>query len=84
MARICDAQNGGAPDLSGWSKRPSWNGIVYFEGNLALEEEKEPHPFSKLGLLVTGHVDLYDGATRDAVHKSYPSATTVWFWKLGA
>lgn len=46
MARICNAQNGGRPDASGWSSRPSWKGIVYFEGNLGR---------------ATGHVDLWDG-----------------------
>ena len=32
MARICKKQNGGAIDASGWSQRPSWKGLVYFEG----------------------------------------------------
>jgi len=32
MARICRKQNSGAIDASSWSNRPSWKGIVYFEG----------------------------------------------------
>jgi hypothetical protein len=32
MARICDKQNGGKPDVQDWKNRPSWKGIVYFEG----------------------------------------------------
>jgi hypothetical protein len=32
MARICNAQNGGTWDVSGWNNRPAWKGIVYFEG----------------------------------------------------
>jgi hypothetical protein len=46
MARICNAQNGGRPDVSGWANRPNWKGIVYFEGNLGQ---------------ATGHIDLWDG-----------------------
>jgi hypothetical protein len=57
-------------DHSGWSDRLSWNGIVHFEGGPDLDG-------------ATGHIDLYDGATKDAVYTSYPTATTVWFWKLG-
>jgi len=29
----------------------------------------------------TGHIDFWNGT--DAVHASYPSATTIWFWQLG-
>jgi hypothetical protein len=71
MARICKVQNGGAIDESGWDKRPSWNGIVYFEGGPSLSN-------------ATGHIDLYDGKTKTAVHTSYPDANVVWFWKMGA
>ena len=46
MARICNAQNGGRPDVSGWANRLNWKGIVYFEGNLGQ---------------ATGHIDLWDG-----------------------
>jgi len=71
MSRICKVQNGGAIDESGWDRRPSWNGIVYFEGGPRLSN-------------ATGHIDLYDGKTRSAVHASYPDANVVWFWKMGA
>jgi hypothetical protein len=68
MARICRAQNEGAIDSQGWASRPSWNGIVYFEGGF---------------VGATGHIDLYDGSTRQGLHANYPDATVVWFWKLG-
>jgi hypothetical protein len=71
MARICKMQNGGGIDESGWDKRPSWNGIVYFEGGPDLSN-------------ATGHIDLYDGKTKKALHESYPTANVVWFWKMGA
>lgn len=32
MARICKKQNDDKIDVSGWANRPSWKGIVYFEG----------------------------------------------------
>ncbi|KAA0134439.1 hypothetical protein V6x_51630 [Gimesia chilikensis] len=64
MARICRVQNGGKIDVSGWDNRPSWKGIVYFEGNE-----------------VTQHIDFWDG--RQALHKSYPNASVVWFWRMG-
>jgi hypothetical protein len=70
MARTCRAQNGGAIDQSGWANRPAWNGIAYFEGGPSLGG-------------ATGHIDLYDGTTRDCLHKSYSDAAVVWFWKLG-
>jgi hypothetical protein len=69
MARIVRAKNGGAIDVSGWANRPSWQGIVYFEGGPDLQN-------------ATGHIDLWDG-TR-GVHAQYPTATTIWFWRLAA
>jgi len=71
MARVVRAQNGGAIDASGWQNRPTWNGIVFFEGGPDLTN-------------VTGHIDLYKGATQSAIHAEYPNASTVWFWKLGS
>jgi len=71
MARICDVQNGGKPDVSGWANRPDWKGIVYFEGNLLLETGE---------LAATGHIDLWDG--KQGVHQTYPTADTIWFWRL--
>lgn len=46
LARICRAQNNGEIDASTWAARPSWKGIVFFEGNLGP---------------VTGHIDLWNG-----------------------
>ncbi len=71
MARIVKNQNSGKIDHSGWDDRPAWNGIVFFAGGPSLGG-------------ATGHIDLYDGAAKDALHASYPDATTVWFWQLGA
>jgi hypothetical protein len=68
MSRICRQQNGGVIDVSGWASRPSWKGIVYFEGGPDLGG-------------ATGHIDFWDGAS--AVHTQYPTAATVWFWRLG-
>ena len=73
MARICNVQNGGSFDQQGWANRPTWKGIVYFEGNLIFA--LAPH------VLVTAHIDLWDGTK--AVHTQYPDATVVWFWKMG-
>lgn len=67
MARVVKAKNGGRIDVSGWTNRPAWRGIVYFEGGPDLSG-------------ATGHIDLWSGS--DAVHKAYPSATTIWFWQL--
>lgn len=67
MARVVNAKNGGRPDVSGWSNRPAWKGIAYFEGNLGP---------------ATGHIDLWDGT--QGVHAQYPSASTIWFWEMGA
>ncbi len=67
MARIVKSKNGGRIDRSGWANRPAWKGIVFFEGGPDLTG-------------ATGHIDLWDGS--DAVHKSYPTASVVWFWQL--
>jgi hypothetical protein len=71
MARIVRAQNGGSIDHSGWADRPSWNGVVFFSGGPSLSG-------------ATGHIDLYDGSSKSALHAQYADATTVWFWQLGA
>jgi hypothetical protein len=73
MARICNVQNGGNPDISGWTKRPAWKGIVFFEGNLLMDFASH--------IYATGHIDLWDGDK--AVHSQYPEANLVWFWKMG-
>lgn len=73
MARVCNEQNGGNPDVRGWENRPNWKGFVYFGGALRLEFAAH--------VLATGHIDLWDG--RKAVHTQYPGADTVWFWRLG-
>jgi Type VI secretion system (T6SS), amidase effector protein 4 len=65
MARVVRAALGG-PHASGWSRRPTWKGIVYFEDGPQLAD-------------VTGHIDLWDGTK--AVHASYSSASVVWFFK---
>jgi hypothetical protein len=31
---------------------------------------------------VTGHIDLWNGT--EGVHGNYPTASTIWFWRLGA
>lgn len=67
LARIVRAKNGGAIDASEWRNRPAWKGIVYFEGG---------PDFSR----ASGHIDLWNGT--GAVHKAYPSASVVWFWRL--
>ncbi len=88
MARVTRAQNGGAIDASTWANRPSWKGIVFFEGGLGLTETYEkaardvraPSDFAKV-FAVTGHIDLWDGTK--GVHATYSDATTIWFWRLG-
>jgi len=70
LARVCIAQNQGITDLRGWANRPSWNAIVFFEGGPRLSG-------------ATGHIDLYDGSTRNALHATYQDAAAVSFWKLG-
>jgi hypothetical protein len=85
LARICNAQNGGAPDASGWANRPKWKGIVFFGPPLGLFGAEDSgfrtEPEKNIELAATGHIDLWDG--QHAVHASYPGAATVWFWKLG-
>lgn len=88
MARVVRAQNGTEIDASSWANRPSWKGIVYFEGGLALRSiydetartELAPSDFSGV-FRATGHIDLWNG--RKGVHAQYPDATTIWFFKLG-
>ncbi|TAI67131.1 hypothetical protein [Bradyrhizobium sp. Leo170] len=88
MARVTRAQNGGKIDASTWANRPSWKGIVFFEGGLALTSiyekaaraEGAPSDFAKV-FTVTGHIDLWDGTK--GVHATYADATTIWFWQLG-
>lgn len=88
MARVVRAQNGSKIDASSWANRPSWKGIVYFEGGLALRSiyeetartELAPNDFSTV-FRATGHIDLWDGTK--GVHAQYPDATTIWFFKLG-
>ena len=70
LARICRKQNGGTIDTSTWAKRPSWKGIVFFEGGPSLS-----------GPGITGHIDLWDGSK--GVHATYSDADVVWFFKLG-
>ena len=91
-ARVVRAQNGGSVDVSGWKNRPTWKGIVYFEGGLSLNEIYEqltantgkkssiPVDFDTV-FTATGHIDLWNGTK--AVHAEYPDATTIWFWRLG-
>jgi hypothetical protein len=88
MARVTRAQNNGQIDASTWASRPSWKGIVYFEGGLALNSlyvdaartELAPSDFANV-FTATGHIDLWDGTK--GVHAQYPDATTIWFWRLG-
>lgn len=88
MARVTRAQNGGTIDASTWVNRPSWKGIVYFEGGLTLRslydetarKELAPKDFSAV-FRATGHIDLWDGTK--GVHAQYPDSTTIWFFKLG-
>ncbi len=71
MARLARAQNNATVDASGWANRPPWKGIVFFE---------EPDPATSL----TGHIDLWDGASGKGVHGTYPTwGGVIWFWKLG-
>jgi hypothetical protein len=48
MARIVKAKNGGRIDVTGYANRPSWKGIVYFEGGIGN---------------ATGHIDLWTGTS---------------------
>lgn len=88
MARVTRAQNNGNIDASTWADRPSWKGIVFFEGGLSLTSiyekaaraEHAPSDFAK-AFAVTGHIDLWDGTK--GVHATYADATTIWFWRLG-
>jgi hypothetical protein len=73
MARTCNAQNGGTFDASGWANRPSWRGIVYFEGDLAVDFASH--------IRATGHIDLWNGT--QALHAQFPNANVVWFWRMG-
>jgi hypothetical protein len=66
MARILTTMFG-RPAASGWKHKPSWRGFVYFEGGPSLAD-------------ATGHVDLWDG--KDSLHRAFPDATTVWFWRF--
>ena len=74
MAKICNLQNAGSPDIRGWDKRPNWKGIVYIEGNLVSDFASH--------VVATGHIDLWD--EKKSVHAEYPGANVVWFWKMGA
>lgn len=88
MARVTRAQNGGRIDASTWANRPSWKGIVYFEGGLSLSSiyeelgrnKRAPNDFPTT-FLATGHIDLWDGTK--GVHAQYPDSDVVWFWRLG-
>ena len=73
MARTCNAQNGGTFDVSGWANKPSWRGIVYFEGDLAVDFASH--------MRATGHIDLWNGTK--ALHAQFPNANVVWFWRMG-
>ncbi len=57
----------GPPLVRGWSQKPQWQGVVYFEGGPSLSG-------------ATGHIDLWDGS--QGVHAQYPDARTVWFFRL--
>ncbi|TGD72192.1 hypothetical protein E4634_16120 [Mangrovimicrobium sediminis] len=82
MARVTKSQNSGAIDATGWANKPSWKGIVYFEGGLALSQIYDGLTRnSKSLILATGHIDLWNGS--GAVHAEYPDAATIWFWRLG-
>lgn len=82
MARIVRNQNDGKIDASEWKNRPSWKGIVFFEGGLSLDRAaaKAPDDYQKLEA-ATGHIDLWDG--KGGVHAEYPNADVIWFWRLG-
>jgi hypothetical protein len=89
MARVVKAQNGGRIDASGWANRPSWKGIVYFEGGLSLQSlyadaentEIAPADFASV-FRATGHIDLWDG--EKGVHAQYPNSSVIWFFRLSA
>jgi hypothetical protein len=66
MARIVKKVVGG-PHAQGWSHRPNWKGIVYFEGGPSLQG-------------ATGHIDLWNGS--NAVHREFPDANVIWFFRL--
>jgi hypothetical protein len=69
MAKLVKKQNGGAIDASGWTSRPAWKGIVFFEG--------------AAGSGITGHVDLWAGT--QGIHGTYSDwGGVIWFWKLGS
>ena len=74
MARVCNKQNGGKCDVQGWKNRPTWKGIVYFEGDLRVDYASH--------IRATGHIDFWDG--KKALHAEYPNANVVWFWRMGA
>lgn len=68
MARIVRKMAGG-PQAQGWSNLPGWKGVVYFEGGSRLQG-------------VTGHIDLWDGSK--AVHRQFPDAKVIWFFRLAS
>jgi hypothetical protein len=66
MARVIKKARGG-PQAQGWSNRPDWKGVVYFEDGPSLGR-------------ATGHIDLWDGS--NAVHREFPDARVIWFFEL--
>lgn len=68
MARVVQQAIGG-PSARGWDQRPSWRGIVYFEGGPNLTD-------------ATGHIDLWDGIQAVHVGAKYSDAETIWFFRL--